>query len=78
VGTEGVALGEGGTVGTGLGEWVLVGSEILRQACGAGPSSSPEQVVTAIPASAVATKIARLRRISLLASSSSWLMVERE
>jgi hypothetical protein len=44
---------------------------ILRQACGAASPSSLEHPVTAIPASAVATKIARLRRISRRASSSS-------
>ena len=49
----------------------LFGGPTLRHAWGAGESASLEQLVTAIPASAVAMKNARLRRISLRASSSS-------
>ena len=47
------------------------GRPTLRHAWGDGESASLEQLVTASPASAVAMKNARRRRISLRASSSS-------
>lgn len=50
-----------------------LGGPTLRHAWGAAVSASLEQLVTAIPASAVAMKNARLRRISLRASSSEFI-----